>query len=81
MMEKRAKWEDEVKQRGLQFQKADQTQRMEAKKEAEQKRLDRAKKTSQKLAKEHRRVKNGVTKHKSAPKNIPRPSLDEQEAS
>jgi hypothetical protein len=76
MMEKRAKWEEEIKQRGLDFLKADQTQRAEQKRKAEEARLDRAKKKSKRLAKQH---KQGVKQYKPAPKDLPRPKAVNQD--
>lgn len=65
MREKRAAWEEEIRQRGLEFLSKEQTRRAEEKKAADEKVLERKKRTSKKLAKQHQKSSqqsNGAVK-------------------
>jgi hypothetical protein len=53
MREKRTKWEDEVKERGLEFLRKEQTRRAEEHRREEDRKLTKKKETSKRLAEEH----------------------------
>lgn len=74
MREKRERWEAEIKERGQDFLKKEQARRNADREKAEQARKDKAIAKSKRLAKQHRQ---GITEHKPAPKNLPRPQKQE----
>lgn len=64
MRAKREKWEAETKERGQSFLAKEQARRNSEREKAEQARKDRAIAKSKRLAKEHKRQKQGVQKHR-----------------